>query len=147
MGRERFFARRPEEQGRDRPATCRRRDEGPGLLANLTAEPRSLVSAGVIYASGGRFGRICGMGLTSVKPFTFGGNFDLSDLVLVESAKSLTNRTCAFSGRFLTADGQSVAAGCCAAGTPSIQIRHMPFGGRASAGMAAVFFALSFGDP
>src|SRR5438874_8286087 len=48
-----------------------------------------------------------------------------------------------FSGLFLTAVGQSVGAGCCAAGTPSIQIRHMPFGGRAAAG---IVLALSLGD-
>jgi hypothetical protein len=34
-----------------------------------------------------------------------------------------------FAGRFRNAVVQSVGAGCCAAGTPSIQIRHLPAGG------------------
>jgi hypothetical protein len=32
-------------------------------------------------------------------------------------------------GRFLTADAQSVGAGCRPAGTSLIQIRHIPAGG------------------
>jgi hypothetical protein len=39
-----------------------------------------------------------------------------------------------FGGQFLIAVGQSVEAGCCAAGTPLSQMRHMPFGGFWSAG-------------
>ena len=38
--------------------------------------------------------------------------------------------TCAFAGRRRTAVAQSVGAGCRSAGTPSIQIRHIPAGGR-----------------
>ena len=37
--------------------------------------------------------------------------------------------TCAFAGRRRTAVAQSVGAGCRSAGTPSIQIRHIPGGG------------------
>jgi hypothetical protein len=39
------------------------------------------------------------------------------------------NTTCAFAGRFRTAVAQSVGAGCRSAGTPSIQMRHIPAGG------------------
>lgn len=39
-----------------------------------------------------------------------------------------------FAGRFRRAVVQSVGAGCCAAGTPSIQIRHFPAGGIISRG-------------
>src|SRR4051812_25588308 len=87
---------------------------------------------------------ICG-GFTPLNPLAFGGTLFLSpSLLLLESAKSSPKITRALAGRFFSADGQSVAAGCCAAGTPSIQIRHMPFGGRASAGMEAFFLFVSF---
>src|SRR5450759_1904963 len=43
---------------------------------------------------------------------------------------SSPKRTLPFAGRFLTADAQSVGAGCCPAGTPLIQTRHMPAGGK-----------------
>ena len=44
-----------------------------------------------------------------------------------------------FCGLFFTAVAQSVGAGCCPAGTSSNQMRHMPAGGRLSAGIAAGF--------
>jgi hypothetical protein len=66
----------------------------------------------------------------------FGGSFPLSfPFPFAESGGSSPKITRPFVGRFLMAVGQSVAAGCCAAGTPSIQIRHIPFGGRDSAGI------------
>jgi hypothetical protein len=40
------------------------------------------------------------------------------------------NTTCAFAGRRRTAVAQSVGAGWRSAGTPSIQMRHIPGGGR-----------------
>jgi len=99
--------------------------------------------------SGGFFGRIGGTGETPVNPFAAGGSFDLSLPRFDESANSSPNTTRPFDGRFFKAVGQSVAAGCCAAGTPSSQMRHIPLGGRASAGIGAdlPFCALSLGDP
>jgi hypothetical protein len=44
------------------------------------------------------------------------------------------NTTCAFAGRRRTAVAQSVGAGWRSAGTPSIQMRHMPAGGLKPAG-------------
>lgn len=46
------------------------------------------------------------------------------------SPTSFPNTTLALGGRRRMAVEQSVGAGCRAAGTPSIQIRHMPGGGR-----------------
>lgn len=43
---------------------------------------------------------------------------------------SSPKRTLPFAGRFLTADAQSVGAGCCPAGTSLIQMRHIPVGGK-----------------
>src|SRR4029078_2668337 len=83
-------------------------------------------------------------GFPPVKPFALGGIFGLSPNFFAESAKSSPKIPLPLEGRLLIAFGQSVAAGCCAAGTPSIQTRHMPFGGRESAGITFPFFALSF---
>src|SRR5918997_2798571 len=44
--------------------------------------------------------------------------------------------TLPFAGRLRTAVLQSVGAGCCAGATPSIQMRHMPGGGRYPTGMS-----------
>ena len=54
----------------------------------------------------------------------------LSDFPFLVFGGSSPKRTLPFAGRFLTADAQSVGAGCCPAGTPLIQMRHMPAGGK-----------------
>jgi hypothetical protein len=53
----------------------------------------------------------------------------LSVLLLLPFGGSSPNKTLPFAGLFLTADAQSVGAGCLPAGTSFIQMRHMPAGG------------------
>jgi len=54
----------------------------------------------------------------------------LSDFPFFVFGGSSPKNTLPFAGRFLTADAQSVGAGCCPAGTSLIQIRHIPAGGK-----------------
>src|SRR5437868_11995823 len=54
----------------------------------------------------------------------------LSDFPLLPFGCSSPKRTFPFVGRFLTADAQSVGAGCWPAGTSFSQMRHMPAGGK-----------------
>jgi hypothetical protein len=56
-----------------------------------------------------------------------------------DSRFSSPKMTRPFDGRFRTAVGQSVAAGCWPAGTPSTQIRHIPGGGLWPSGMPRLF--------
>lgn len=63
-----------------------------------------------------------------------GLDLPLFDFPFFDFFGSSPKRTLPFDGRFFTADAQSVGAGCWLAGTPSIQIRHMPAGGMKAGG-------------
>ena len=54
----------------------------------------------------------------------------LSDFPFLFFCGSSPKRTLPLAGRFLTADAQSVGAGCWPAGTSLSQIRHIPAGGK-----------------
>src|SRR5256885_5597607 len=54
----------------------------------------------------------------------------LSDFPFLPFGCSSPKRPFPFVGRFLTADAQSVGAGCWPAGTSLSQIRHIPAGGK-----------------
>jgi len=58
----------------------------------------------------------------------------LSDFPFLPFGCSSPKSTFPFAGRFLTADAQSVGAGCWPAGTSFSQMRHMPVGGKNAGG-------------